>query len=141
MSDRLLSLLSAVASTSRQGRLLAQVRDRLSNWSDEIEAVLVVVVALGAGLAAAYGREIQAGRNPARSWWIARLLLLPILAIGAGAASEAFSMSRNATAFTAAMLSMGGYDCLRFLEAYWRTRVGGLGSLQDQSGERAPAEH
>ena len=44
-------------------------------------------------------------------------------------------MSRNATAFTAAMLSLGGYDCLRFLEAYWKTRVEGLGPVKDQSEE------
>lgn len=93
MPDRLLTLVSAVVSARRQGRFLDQVCDMLSDWSDEIEAVVVVAVALGAGLAAAYGRELQAGRNQARSWWIARLLLLPVLAIGASAASEAFSMS------------------------------------------------
>jgi hypothetical protein len=100
--------------------------DRLAGWSTAIATFCIVSLALAAGLAAAYGRELQAGRSPERSWWIARLLLLPLLAIGATAASEAFALSRSATAFTAAMLSLGGYDCLRLIEAHWRARMAAL---------------
>jgi len=89
-------------------------------------SLCIVGLALAAGLAAAYGRELQAGRSPERSWWIARLLLLPLLAIGATAASEAFSLSGSTTAFTAAMLSLGGYDCLRLIEAHWRARLAAI---------------
>ena len=97
--------------------------DRLSTWSPPFVTFCIVGLALGAGLAAAYGRELQARRAPDRSWWVARLLLLPLLAIGATAASEAFQLSRSVTAFTAAMLSLGGYDCLRLIEARWRDRI------------------
>lgn len=97
--------------------------DRLSGWSAAIATFCIVSLALGAGLAAAYGPELQAGRAPNRSWWVARLLLLPLLAIGATAASEAFALSRSGTAFTAAMLSLGGYDCLRLIEAIWRAHI------------------
>jgi hypothetical protein len=95
----------------------------MAAWSTAFATFCIVSLALAAGLAAAYGRELQAGRSPNRSWWIARLLLLPLLAIGATAASEAFALSRSSTAFTAAMLSLGGYDCLRLVEAHWRARI------------------
>jgi hypothetical protein len=97
--------------------------DHVFAWSEALATLCLVTVALGAGLAAAYGRELQAGRSPDRSWWVARLLLLPLLAIGAAAASETFQLSRSTTAFVAAMLSLGGYDCLRLIEAHWRSRV------------------
>jgi hypothetical protein len=86
----------------------ASLAERLAAWSDALATLCIVTVALGAGLAAAYGRELHAGRSPGRSWWLARLLLLPLLAISATAASEAFDLSRSTTAFTAAMLSLGG---------------------------------
>lgn len=105
------------------GTFRSALLDRLPAWSAAIGTFCIIGLALIAGLAAAYGRELQAGRSPARSWWVARLLLLPLLAIGATAASETFALSRSATAFTAAMLSLGGYDCLRLLEAHWRARI------------------
>lgn len=113
----------ALAASTERSRYLDVVGDKLLSWAQGFEALLFVCVALGAGLAAAYGRELQSGRSPNRLSWIARLLLLPMLAIGASAASEAFAMSRNATAFTAAMLSLGGYDCLRLMEAQWKGRL------------------
>ncbi len=119
--------------------------DRLSGWSDDIMTVGIVSLALGAGLAAAYGRELQAGRMPERSWWIARFLLLPLLAIGATAASEAFDLAGSTTAFTAAMLSLGGYDCLRLIEAHWRARLAAISNANmqfetEQSGSDAANE-
>lgn len=95
-------------------------------WPRGLEAYsiyAVILAALGAGLAASYGRELEAGRTPDRLWWLRRLLILPMLAIAAAAATDAFGLSRTLSAFTAAMLSLGGYDVLRLLEARWRNRV------------------
>ncbi len=112
----------------------ARFLGRLAGWGDAVATLGIVSLALGAGLAAAYGRELQAGRIPERSWWIARLLLLPLLAIGATAASEAFDLAGSTTAFTAAMLSLGGYDCLRLIEGHWRARLAAISraSLQPE---------
>ena len=113
----------------------ASIAERFGDWADALATICTVAIALGAGLAAAYGRELQAGRSPQRSWWIARILLLPLLAIGAAAASEAFNLSRIVTAFTAAMLSLGGYDCLRLIEARWRARLAELAEASGQSAD------
>lgn len=83
----------------------------------------VIVAALAAGLAASYGRELEAKRRPDGRWWLRRLLIIPLLAIAATAATEAFNLSTSTAAFTAAMLSLGGYDALRFVEAKWIGRV------------------
>lgn len=106
------------------------------------EPLILLVAALGAGLAAAFGRELQAGRKPNRSWWFARLLLLPLLAISAATASEALGLSPSMRAFAAAMLSLGGYDGLRLVEGHWRQRVGAalsksVPSAAGQGGEEA----
>ncbi|HEX8380740.1 MAG TPA: hypothetical protein VF619_09370 [Allosphingosinicella sp.] len=92
---------------------------------------LVIAAALAAGLAASYGRELEANRKPQRDWWIRRLLITPLLVIAATAAAELFSLSRTGAAFTAAMLSIGGYDVLKLIEARWLRRVG-------LDGEEAP---
>jgi hypothetical protein len=122
----------------RQSLTDPAIIERMSAWTAALATFCIVTLALGAGLAAAYGRELQAGRSPNRSWWIARLLLLPLLAIGATAASEAFALSRSSTAFTAAMLSLGGYDCLRLVEAHWRARVN-MAEGKSGDDQRGPA--
>lgn len=83
----------------------------------------IIGASLAAGLAASYGRELEAHRRPDRSWWLRRLLIIPLLAIAATAATEAFGLSTSFAAFTAAMLSLGGYDALRFVEARWINRL------------------
>lgn len=83
----------------------------------------IIIVALGAGLAAAYGRELEQGRTPDRPWWLRRLLIMPVLAITAAAATQGLGLSHTLGAFTAAMLSLGGYDLLRLIEARWRSRM------------------
>ncbi|WP_300972943.1 hypothetical protein [Sphingomonas sp. LHG3406-1] len=88
----------------------------------DLATIGLLAFALVAGLAAAYGRELNARRVPGRAWWAARLLLLPLLAIAVATASEAFLLAKSTTAFTAAMLSLGGYDCLRLVEAQWKKR-------------------
>ncbi len=85
---------------------------------------LVIAAALAAGIAAAYGRELEANRRPDGQWWIRRLLITPLLVIAATAATELFGLSRSAAAFTAAMLAIGGYDVLKLIEARWLRRVG-----------------
>ena len=95
----------------------------MSNFLDAAVAHLAVAVSLLAGLAAAFGRELQGGRIPTLRWWCARLLLLPILAIGVLAAAELFELSGTKTALTAAMLALGGYDALRLLERQWRRQL------------------
>ena len=93
-------------------------------WLESGAIYLVILMALAAGLAASYGRELEAHRQPDRRWWIRRLLIMPLLAIAATAATDAFGLSRSFAAFTAAMLSLGGYDALRLLETKWRERIG-----------------
>ena len=83
----------------------------------------VISASLMAGLAAAYGRELQARRQVDRSWWIARALLLPMLAICALSASAILQLSQTMTASASAMLALGGYDGLRLIEARWQARV------------------
>ena len=99
---------------------------------------VVAVAALVAGLAAAYGRELNAGGQPGWRWWLCRLLLLPCVAIAAITAEEVLSLSTNVTAFTITMLVLGGYDALRFVEQQWRLRVLRLPSASEQldAGER-----
>ena len=93
-------------------------------WLEAGAIYAVIGAALLAGLAASYGRELEAGRRPDRTWWVRRLLILPILAIAATAATDLFALQPSIAAFSAAMLSLGGYDVLRLLEARWRQRAG-----------------
>jgi hypothetical protein len=58
--------------------------------------------ALAAGLAAAY---------------------MPLLAIMATAATDAFQMAPSIAAFTTAMLSLGGYDIICLIERRWKNRL------------------
>lgn len=85
---------------------------------------LVIAGALAAGIAASYGRELEANRRPDGHWWIRRLLITPLLVIAATAATELFGLSNSGAAFTAAMLSIGGYDVIKLIEARWLRRVG-----------------
>lgn len=97
---------------------------------------LVIGTALAAGLAASYGRELERGRAPDRRWWLRHVLLSPLLAIAATAATRAFSLSPSTTAFTAAMLSLGGYDALCLIEARWLRYLRNLSQITDDA---APA--
>ncbi len=97
--------------------------------------ILIVLVALSAGLAAAYGRRLQSGRAASLRWWTARLLLMPVLAITAFAAKSLLALSPSMTALTAAMLALGGYDCLRLVEQQWRARVLGSASKGPQGSQ------
>jgi len=92
-------------------------------WPSSAAFYAMIVAALAAGLAASFGRELEAQRDPNRGWWVRRLLILPILAIVAATASELFDLSPSLTAFSAAMLSLGGYDVLRLVEARWLNRL------------------
>ncbi len=92
-------------------------------WIEVLSTHGIILLAMLAGLAASYGRELDARRKPGRRWWVRRLLVLPLLAITAAAASETFALSRTLSAFTAAMLSLGSYDVLRLIEARWRARI------------------
>ena len=97
---------------------------------------VVIAAALAAGIAASYGRELEAGRYPNGQWWIRRLLITPLLVIAATAATELFGLSKSAAAFTAAMLSIGGYDLIKLIEAHWLRRVG----LVDGESSSPPAD-
>jgi hypothetical protein len=96
---------------------------KLWRFLQEGAIYLVIGGALIAGLAASYGRELEAERKPDRHWWTRRLLIMPILAIAATAATDLFALAPSIAAFSAAMLSLGGYDVLRLLEARWRHRA------------------
>ena len=85
---------------------------------------LVIAAALAAGISASYGRELEANRRPDGQWWIRRLLITPLLVIAATAATELFGLSKSGAAFTAAMLSIGGYDVIKLIEARWLRRLG-----------------
>jgi hypothetical protein len=85
---------------------------------------LVIAAALAAGIAASFGRELEAGRHPNGEWWIRRLLITPLLVIAATAATDLFGLSKSGSAFTAAMLSIGGYDVIKLIESRWLRRVG-----------------
>ena len=93
-------------------------------FPEDAATCLAIAAALAAGIAASYGRELEANRKPDRSWWIRRLLIVPLLVIAATAATEMFGLSRSGAAFTAAMLSIGGYDVIRLIEARWLRRWG-----------------
>ena len=86
----------------------------------------VILAALASGLAAAYGRELEGRRRPDWHWWWRRLLLLPLLAITATAATDEFGLTTSTAAFTAAMLSLGGYDVLRLIEKRWNRKLEAL---------------
>ena len=109
---------------------------RVIRWVEHGAIYLVILMALVAGLAASYGRELEAQRQPDRRWWIRRLLIMPLLAIAATAATEAFGLSKSVAAFTAAMLSLGGYDALRAIENKCRARL----DAKVSAGERAIEE-
>ncbi len=97
----------------------------MSRWRlPEVGMIYFVIIAsMLAGLAAAYGRELEGGRSPDRGWWLRRLLILPMLAISAAAVIDLLDLSPTIAAFSAAMLSLGGYDVLRLLEARWLQRL------------------
>jgi hypothetical protein len=119
------------------------------SWTEilaEGATCLIIAAALAAGIAASYGRELEANRRPDRHWWIRRLLITPLLVITATAATELFGLSRSGAAFTAAMLSIGGYDVLKLIETRWLRRVGLGGdpcppetALENHSPPRPPA--
>ena len=96
-----------------------------------VATLLLILAALTAGVAAAYGRELQAGRNPGFRWWASRLLLFPILVIGSSAIRDLLALPPSMTALTAAMLALGGYDGLRWLEDRWRARLVGLNGCSE----------
>ncbi|MGA9580977.1 MAG: hypothetical protein WBR13_03280 [Allosphingosinicella sp.] len=98
---------------------------------------LVIAAALAAGTAASYGRELEARRRPDGQWWIRRLLITPLLVIAATAATELFGLSKSGAAFTAAMLSIGGYDVIKLIEARWLRRVG---LIEGESRPSVPAQ-
>lgn len=102
-----------------------------------IPTLLLILAALTAGVAAAYGRELQAGRNPSFRWGASRLLLFPILVIGSAAIRDLFALPPSMTALTAAMLALGGYDGLRWLEDRWRKRL----AAWNGCSEVAPCYH
>ncbi len=106
-------------------------------WTEFVAAgatYLIIGAALAAGTAASYGRELEANRRPNGEWWIRRLLITPLLVIAATAATELFGLSKSGSAFTAAMLSIGGYDVIKLIEARWLRRVGlGDGDLRSTS--------
>ncbi|WP_114952229.1 hypothetical protein [Sphingosinicella terrae] len=89
-------------------------------WIEEGALYGAIALALLAGLAASYGRELEASRTPDRRWWIRRLLIMPLLAIAATALTELLGLSTSLAAFSAAMLSLGGYDALYLVERRWR---------------------
>ena len=102
-------------------------------WLEQYAIYPIILIALCAGLAAAYGRELENGRSPNRLWWARRLLILPLLAITATAATDQFGLNASATAFSAAMLSLGGYDVVRLVEARWKKRVLAAAEQQEPS--------
>ena len=93
---------------------------------EEGAVYLAISAALLAGLAASYGRELEARRVPDRSWWLRRMLLMPLLAIAATALTDLLGLSPSLAAFSAAMLSLGGYDAIYLLERRWRRTLEGL---------------
>lgn len=95
----------------------------------------VILASLIAGMAAAYGRELEGGRSPDRGWWLRRLLILPMLAIAAAAVTDLLDLGPTIAAFSAAMLSLGGYDMLRLLEARWLARLALVGGEQAGQAE------
>lgn len=107
---------------------------KVLRWLTEGASYLMIALALVAGLAASYGRELEAQRSPDRSWWIRRLLIMPVLAITATAATDVFELQPSVAAFSAAMLSLGSYDVLRLIEAKWRSRVEALASSAGEGG-------
>jgi hypothetical protein len=106
-------------------------------WLEAGIPFFVILGALASGLAASYGRELEASRHPDRNWWIRRLLIMPLLAIAATTATDLFDLSTSTAAFTAAMLSLGGYDVLRLIEAKWRHRLA-MSADSSAAPERGP---
>lgn len=92
---------------------------------------VLIAVALAAGVAASYGRELEQKRTPDRGWWIRRLLLMPLLAIAATASTDLMQLRPSLAAFSAAMLSLGGYNMLCGLETKWRRRLEGIAGPLD----------
>jgi hypothetical protein len=110
---------------------------RWGRWVEDGAIYLAVGLALAAGLAASYGRELEASRSPDRKWWARRLLIMPLLAITATAAADFLRLGASVTAFTAAMLSLGGYDALCVLEKKWQRALAGAAATRG-ANERGP---
>lgn len=110
---------------------------RFLRWVEQSPIYVVIFAALAAGLAASYGRELEAKRTPDRHWLIRRLLIMPLLAIAATAATEAFGLAPSVAAFSAAMLSLGGYDGLRFVENRWKARTDAIACAAAASEAKA----
>ena len=104
---------------------------RFFRWVEQGAIYIVIFAALAAGLAASYGRELEAKRTPDRQWLVRRLLIMPLLAIAATAATEAFGLTPSVAAFSAAMLSLGGYDALRLVETRWKARLAATARAAD----------
>ena len=112
---------------------------KVVRWLEGGALYLLIALALVAGLAASYGRELEAERQPDRGWWLRRLLILPLLAIAATAATDLFDLQPSVAAFSAAMMSLGGYDVLRLLETRWRQRLQTT-PVQEEADELHPRQ-
>jgi hypothetical protein len=110
---------------------------RFFRWVEQGAIYIVIFMALAAGLAASYGRELEAKRRPDRQWLIRRLMIMPLLAIAATAATEAFGLTPSVAAFSAAMLSLGGYDALRLIETKWKARIAATARAAEVSEAQA----
>lgn len=105
------------------------------SWPEASTQYLAIALALAAGLAASYGRELEANRRPDKGWWVRRLLIMPLLAVAATAGTDFLDLSPSTAAFTAAMLSLGGYDALCLLEIKWRQALRSVtGAKSRESG-------
>ena len=60
---------------------------------DSVRLWGIVAIASAIGLLGAYGRERNAGRPPDREWLINRLLVMPLLALLAGAGCSTLGMT------------------------------------------------
>ncbi len=105
-------------------------------WLGDKVLWVAIAIGLSGGLLGAVGRERHEGRTPDPDWWINRLLVMPFLAIVAGAASVTVlsNMPKAVSTFVAAVLSLTAYDAVRMIETRSLKRAADLlGGARDLS--------
>ncbi|MAW99514.1 MAG: hypothetical protein CMN72_07675 [Sphingomonas sp.] len=102
---------------------------------DSVRLWGIVAIASAIGLLGAYGRERNAGRPPDREWLINRLLVMPLLALLAGAGCSTLGMTLEVTSIVASLLSLLAYEALGVISTRFLKKVAG-----DESESLAPVE-
>jgi len=87
--------------------------DHWREYVDKLGLFAFICFGQAAGLLAAYGSERYQGRSPGWKWFLNRLLLFPMSALGIMYAVSRFNLNDDAALFFASVLSFLSYEAFQ----------------------------